>query len=187
MIKLCLFLLISVCYIESKGLVNEFEIEDSNNATIENKTDHRNKTKLNILPSKKEINVTKKHLHNDKNKTRSQIHDTSMYTETDLEETSSQNDLKFDGPNTNDNVANNTKENHDFGNNETEMSNIYTDSDLEATASKDKKKHGETPEKDKKSAGSYLFVPHKREIANSEHEEGSGEGSGNEPLTNDTS
>lgn len=136
-------------------MVKEFEIEKSNNATPVNGTDESNK------------------------KNNSQIPATSMYTDTDLEETSSKND--HDGPLKNKDDVNNTKIRHGNENTETE-SNMYTDADLKETRSNEQKKQDDILDRDKKSAGSFLFVRRKRETGNTEPDEGSGEGSGNEML-----
>lgn len=105
-----------------------------------------------------------------------------MYTESDLEETASRD--KLDGPNTEEKEANHQEQKN--ANKETkakeEVSSVYTESDMEATTSQDTKKKGGDHEQDKRSVGSFLVVLHKRDIHDADHEEGSGEGSGQEPY-----
>ncbi|XP_053397311.1 uncharacterized protein LOC123551784 isoform X2 [Mercenaria mercenaria] len=193
MIKEQLLILSILCfwtatiYAETAGLVNEFKIEDSNNGTDTNETEHHNLTKPNL--SSKIINKKQRTTSNEtKTKTNltengALLYDSSMYTESDLEETKSTDTSELDGPDTKEKEANNTKEKHKRKqeNKKEEISSVYTESDLEATASQDEKKNSGNQEKDKRSAGSYLVVLHKRDINHAEQEEGSGEGSGQEP------
>ncbi|XP_045196913.1 lipase-like isoform X3 [Mercenaria mercenaria] len=177
MVKKQWFIIHLICVItistsaKSIGDVKEFNINSLTEK--ENAKEHHDSTK-DILEQAKTGNIkNKESLEKEENKENSNIQTVdSMYTESDLEEVSKD----LDAHATKDRETNSN--NKETGLDDEQLLDIYTESDLDETKSQDEVKRKD----DKKSASSYLYVPHraKRNAVGfqGENEDGSGDGSG---------